>query len=337
MPSFGEHLKQIREAKGLSIEDLVRVSKINLRFLVAMEAEHFEILPGGVFNRGIVKTYAKYCGGDETVLLAEYDGLVKPKRDTDLNLLQTESPRSKPANDHRWIAIVAGIVVIVLAIWLIIKYRSGSDQSTEKLNTEKGDSQMASSAPPASATPQSTQYPARPPVLPPSETSPAGSNPSPHLSSAPPSTNSPMPVSGAKKEAATVLRKQQKPETQAGEISPTAESQPPEPSLQVVREPGDSGARAEPGSMTLRVDATEDSWLSIRRDGEEVYRKVIRPHESLQFTAKVKFDVVCGNAGGIVITLDGKALPPLGQRGEVKTATYTRSQPAAETTPPPNF
>jgi hypothetical protein len=47
--------------------------------------------------------------------------------------------------------------------------------------------------------------------------------------------------------------------------------------------------------------------------------------ETLHFTAKEKLEIVCGNAGGVTFTVDGKPQPPLGRSGEVKSVTYERS------------
>jgi cytoskeletal protein RodZ len=59
---FGDKFRKARESKDLSLDDVSNVTKISARMLQAIEEEHFDQLPGGVFNRGFIRAYAKHLG-----------------------------------------------------------------------------------------------------------------------------------------------------------------------------------------------------------------------------------------------------------------------------------
>jgi transcriptional regulator with XRE-family HTH domain len=69
---FGEHLKREREMRGVSLEEISLATRIAPRFLAALEKEEWEKLPGGVFNRGFIRSVAHYLGLDEDSMVAEY-------------------------------------------------------------------------------------------------------------------------------------------------------------------------------------------------------------------------------------------------------------------------
>src|SRR6266852_1994446 len=71
--SFGELLKREREMREVSLNEVTVATRIATKFLEALENQDWEKLPGGVFNRGFVRTIARYLGLDEEHLLAEYD------------------------------------------------------------------------------------------------------------------------------------------------------------------------------------------------------------------------------------------------------------------------
>ncbi|HEY4960339.1 MAG TPA: helix-turn-helix transcriptional regulator, partial [Terriglobales bacterium] len=70
--SFGERLRREREMRGISLDDIADATKIGTRLLRALEEEHFELLPGGIFNKGFVRAYAKYVGLNEEEAVADY-------------------------------------------------------------------------------------------------------------------------------------------------------------------------------------------------------------------------------------------------------------------------
>jgi cytoskeleton protein RodZ len=69
---FGEHLRREREMRGISLEEIASATRISTRFLEALDNEQWSLLPGGVFNRGFVRSVAHHLGLDEEALLAEY-------------------------------------------------------------------------------------------------------------------------------------------------------------------------------------------------------------------------------------------------------------------------
>src|SRR6516225_6280554 len=78
MASFGESLRREREMRGVTLEEIAATTKINLRFLQALEAEDFGKLPGGIFTRGFLRAYASYLGLDTEPILAEYQLVAAP-------------------------------------------------------------------------------------------------------------------------------------------------------------------------------------------------------------------------------------------------------------------
>ncbi|WP_263411498.1 helix-turn-helix domain-containing protein [Terriglobus tenax] len=65
MAGFGEDLRRARTERGISLEMISDRTKIAVRHLESLEEERFKDLPGGVFNRGMVRSYARVVGLDE--------------------------------------------------------------------------------------------------------------------------------------------------------------------------------------------------------------------------------------------------------------------------------
>ena len=72
MPSFGEKLRKEREQRKITLDDISSTTKISTRMLRALEDEHFDELPGGVFNKGFVRAYARHIGLDEEQAITDY-------------------------------------------------------------------------------------------------------------------------------------------------------------------------------------------------------------------------------------------------------------------------
>jgi cytoskeletal protein RodZ len=69
---FGDKFRKAREKKNISLDDVSNVTKISARMLQAIEEERFEQLPGGVFNKGFIRAYAKHLGINDQEAVSEY-------------------------------------------------------------------------------------------------------------------------------------------------------------------------------------------------------------------------------------------------------------------------
>jgi cytoskeleton protein RodZ len=74
--SLGEKLRQAREARGISISEVAEQTRISPLYLEAIDADNYKTLPGGIFNKGFVRSYAKYVGVDEQEALQDYSHLI---------------------------------------------------------------------------------------------------------------------------------------------------------------------------------------------------------------------------------------------------------------------
>src|ERR1700723_147184 len=116
---FGEHLKREREMRGVSLEEIALATRIAPRFLAALESEQWEKLPGGVFNRGFIRSIAHYLGLDEDSMVAEYALHTKGRPEPGV----VADPPDEPETHWRQIlALVVFAVVVIAAGWGAIQY-----------------------------------------------------------------------------------------------------------------------------------------------------------------------------------------------------------------------
>lgn len=79
MASLGQELKQEREKRRISLEEISRATRISLRFLQAIEDDDFELLPGSFFNKAFLRAYLRYLGLDEKAVISRYESLFPQK------------------------------------------------------------------------------------------------------------------------------------------------------------------------------------------------------------------------------------------------------------------
>lgn len=62
MLSLGPYLRDLRERRGVSLEEIARVTRVAHRYLEALESESFALLPASVFTRGFIRAYCQALG-----------------------------------------------------------------------------------------------------------------------------------------------------------------------------------------------------------------------------------------------------------------------------------
>ena len=133
---FGEGLKQERERRGISLDHIAVSTRISLRHLHALEADRFADLPGGVFNRGIVRSYAQACGLDADGAVQRFvsalraSGMEETQRDDDWIEFAEAVRRNRQGTAPRaglgWLGVLLMILVVIalaVGVFLLLLHR----------------------------------------------------------------------------------------------------------------------------------------------------------------------------------------------------------------------
>jgi hypothetical protein len=248
LSKFGEELKKLRLDKQISLMDISFSTRINTRFLEAMEAGKFSVLPQ-TYVRAFLREYGEAIGMGAEEILRKYDALREPQTSPP-SREATPAPKPAPAPSARTPdakrskislalkknILFAGVLLAAVAFVLILR-----------LPTAK-----------------------RPDAAP----------------------EIPFDAVVKESEASTY-----KPDTVASVVIP-----PP-----VVHS----------DSLRLEMATTDSVWISILVDGKKTLEYLFPPNRKRTFSAKDKFSITMGNAGGASFKLNGKELGTLGKRGAV--------------------
>src|SRR5574337_639621 len=93
---IGDILRETREARGHSLEDVEKATRIRAKYLEALEAEHFSVLPSATQARGFLRNYAQFLGLDAEAVLARYNEAVNKRP-----FLSLAAPRPKSVEAAR--------------------------------------------------------------------------------------------------------------------------------------------------------------------------------------------------------------------------------------------
>ena len=171
MPTLGEELKRRREERKITLADISEATRIGTRFLKAIEADNYSILPGGIFTRSFIRAYAKQVGLNEDEAVARYQLQVtgqaaeaqqqqsqsQPEQVV-RQITQTEKParkhdpityRQSPATRTSWSTIIigAGILLFLGLIGWALVQKFGS-HPTEQAATTQPPQQVQETPPP---------------------------------------------------------------------------------------------------------------------------------------------------------------------------------------------
>src|SRR3954471_24797323 len=131
MPTVGTFLRQLRESKSLSVEEISRATRVPASSVERIEADQFDELPGEVFVRGFLKSYARAVGLAPEEVLARYTA---SRRVAWVTPLPIAAP-SKPARSRRFgVAIAFVLLLILFTLALSIVLRPRSDDMPQELS-----------------------------------------------------------------------------------------------------------------------------------------------------------------------------------------------------------
>lgn len=286
MESFGARLKREREQQGMELEGVAATTKISIRMLQALEEERFSQLPGGIFNKGFVRAYARHLGLDEEQAIADYlvaAGGPTPSKEPEAVLADLAAraveirPESGPrrSGDIPWgkLSVLLLVVAAAFALW---SARSRESRSSEEV--ARSDSRDAASAPSPGLDPSQANTP---PVGGPASTEPARSGASSEQTS---------PATG-------------------GTAPPRAVDQAQAPAL-------------DAGSFQVQIQVRQDSWLAITGDGKPVLHDLVPAGSEKAVSAHQEIVVKAGNIAGLGFFFNGKPVAVRGRPDQVKTIRF---------------
>src|SRR5262245_26919303 len=124
MTNFGASFKKAREFRGITLDQIAKETRISTRFLAAIEDEEFHLLPGGVFNRGFIRSYAERVGLDPDQAVADYERLVSAGVSAEPSDLQSaENTASSGRERHLYPAAIA-ILAVAIGIFYFVTRES---------------------------------------------------------------------------------------------------------------------------------------------------------------------------------------------------------------------
>ncbi|MEC3627168.1 helix-turn-helix domain-containing protein [Bacillus safensis] len=129
MTELGKRLVEAREEKGMSLEDLQTVTKIQKRYLLAIEQGNYDIIPGKFYVRAFIKQYAEAVGLNPEQLFEEfrkdvpstYNDEVSDKLSNIKPQRELPKPASKVLELLPTILIIGGILVVIAIIYVIVQ------------------------------------------------------------------------------------------------------------------------------------------------------------------------------------------------------------------------
>ena len=294
MGAFGDRLRREREMRGITLDEITESTKISRRHLNALEGEHFDQLPGGVFNKGFVRAYARFLGIDEDQAVADYSTASneQPEPENKFPLEVHEEP-DRDLNPRRsslpLVFAIAALIGVLVGYGFWIKSKPHNPEAVE--NTRQSAPASAVNAPQAN-------------VPAPSAITPSSSEPI--RASAQPAHSTPV-TKPAPPEAAAVPRS-----TEPRPAAAPGESADPPPSVKEK-------------AFFVQVKAKEDSWVSIVADGKSVMQRVLPADKQKKIKAGKTLVLRTGNAGGIEVSFNGHPLGALGNENEPRTLTFNAS------------
>jgi cytoskeletal protein RodZ len=114
--SLGGHLRALREAKGSSLEDMARSTRVGIRHLEALEEERLADLPSPVFVRGFIRAYCGFLREAPEEALAQYEALARERA-----AAQAASAPPQPRTTWAPSSVLVGLaLLVILGIALIV-------------------------------------------------------------------------------------------------------------------------------------------------------------------------------------------------------------------------
>jgi cytoskeleton protein RodZ len=298
MGAFGDKLKREREMRRITLDEISESTKIPRRYLESLERENFESLPGGVFNKGFVKAYARFLGLDEEQAVADYVAVAKeePSPEDQFPLEIHEKPDRELNPRKSQLPLIAAVVALVGVLGGYATWRSKLRQ-TENSEITVASASQSDAARTGASTPEKSA-----------------------------DTTANETATGAKSRQIATAR--------ALDFKQTLVAATPVKQVARVEAPATTVAGSTPDPARTRpaqikknffvvIKAKEDAWISVVADGKRVSHGTLRANKQRFVRADKQIIITTGNAGGLEMSFNGKPLGAIGSESEARTLMFT--------------
>jgi len=287
MSGFGERLRRQREMRDVSLEEISKSTKIGTRSLKAIEDEDFEKLPGGIFNKGFVRAYARFLGLDEEQIVGDFEEAWNAyEAERTPQVFAVPEKETKPSSSGwGWISV---LIIVFAGV--------GGWYGYQRMHA------------PRVVTPETSE--------PDTPTSSSGSEINQNPPSVPSAPASEPVQSGNASQSPTANNSLQEPKTTPSRAS--IEVSPGKSSVSTA-----APAKPQPAAIRLQVFARADSWLSVSADGKDLGQGILAAQKTRSIRAQKEVRLKIGNLGGVEISFNGQPVNLDGQPNEVKELTFT--------------
>ncbi|OUT29462.1 helix-turn-helix domain-containing protein [Priestia aryabhattai] len=321
MTELGQRLRQERESKGLSLEDLQKLTKIQKRYLLGIEEGNYEVMPGKFYVRAFIKQYCEAIGLDTDAIFEEYKSDIPSTQTEDMpqQLSRVRSRKEIPqhtkgvskAYDYLpTVLVVAGVVVVGIIIWVIAQ-NIVSDKNKEQANQEAPNSEVQQS---------NTQEETN-------ETTAKNDN----------STSEDDQSAADKKEKEKEKAEKEKAAKEKAEKEKAAKEKKDsgKQEYKEVQKTGRSATYALSGTDAFNLEVTStqaDTWLDVKNGkGNAFFSSILKKGETKEFdlTKETEARVNIGYSPGVELKVNGKAVNlPFDSSKQVRQVVTIQYQPA---------
>jgi cytoskeleton protein RodZ len=289
MESFGTYLKDERESRKISLDEISRTTKIRRAILEAIERDEGEVLLPEAVVKGFIRTYARYIGLDPKEVMATY---VETRRGDEASAHGKHLPGGKRKISAKYVFAggVCALIIIMISFLFFYERRPQEDAHEAALAT----------IPTEQTTMVSTE----------------DLQASPSLPSVEESISLQIPPVGVEEVEEVQTEKAQNVQ-EAPEVSEVDAGIEAAEQVATVQE-------EEPTPVhdhTLLITASERTWIQIQEGSSLPFDVILYPGDSFTRTSSQQLAVVIGNAGGVTVSFDGKKLGSPGKDGEVVRLT----------------
>ncbi|MBX9995993.1 helix-turn-helix domain-containing protein [Priestia aryabhattai] len=321
MTELGQRLRQERESKGLSLEDLQKLTKIQKRYLLGIEEGNYEVMPGKFYVRAFIKQYCEAIGLDTDAIFEEYKSDIPSTQTEDMpqQLSRVRSRKEIPqhtkgvskAYDYLpTVLVVAGVVVVGIIIWVIAQ-NIVSDKNKEQANQEAPNSEVQQS---------NTQEETN-------ETTAKNDNSKSEDEQSAADKKEQEQEKAEKEKAAKEKAEKEKAEKEKKDSG--------KQEYKEVQKTGRSATYALSGTDAFNLEVTStqaDTWLDVKNGkGNAFFSSILKKGETKEFdlTKETEARVNIGYSPGVELKVNGKAVDlPFDSSKQVRQVVTIQYQPA---------